>query len=206
VMLTVIVYASRWVPRFIYFWFQKLNNFAKETIFSRPNSQNSKLYIVNFLLHQVTMLKGVNLALKRFASRPSLEQGVSIPNRPLKKIQIGKARPAIYYKFDCQVELSDGSVITRKSQYPKVEMRMISDQRNSPFWNSSRKDLVSGDTGTRGRLNKFKQRYSGFADNSQEDTVQGTQSENDFLDLIGSNHVEQKLGGNIASKKRNSKK
>ncbi|ANZ76884.1 BA75_03343T0 [Komagataella pastoris] len=153
------------------------------------------------------MLKGVNLALKRFASRPSLEQGVSIPNRPLKKIQIGKARPAIYYKFDCQVELSDGSVITRKSQYPKVEMRMITDQRNSPFWNCSRKDLVSGDTGARGRLNKFKQRYSVFADNSQEeDTVEDTRSDNEFLDLIGSNHVEQKLGGNIASRKRNSKK
>ncbi|QLG70260.1 hypothetical protein HG535_0A01980 [Zygotorulaspora mrakii] len=85
---------------------------------------------------------------------------ISIPRRPLKKIRLGKARPAIYHQFDVHVELSDGSVIVRKSQFPKDQIRLIQDQRNNPLWNPSRDDLVIVDATAGGSLDKFKQRYS----------------------------------------------
>lgn len=103
-----------------------------------------------------------NLVTRRFASNMGTQgstQG-SIPRRPLKKIRLGKARPAIYYKFDTQVELSDGSVITRRSQFPKDEIRLIQDQRNNPLWNMSRDDLVVVDANSGGSMDKFKQKYS----------------------------------------------
>lgn len=85
---------------------------------------------------------------------------VSVPRRPLKKIRLGKARPAIYHQFEAQVEMSDGSVIKRVSQFPKNELRLIQDQRNNPLWNPSRDDLVVVDANAGGSLDKFKQKYS----------------------------------------------
>ena len=58
------------------------------------------------------------------------------------------------------MELSDGSVVVRRSQYPKSEIRLIQDQRNNPLWNPSRDDLVIVDANSGGSLDKFKKRYS----------------------------------------------
>ncbi|KAH3902946.1 related to 54S ribosomal protein L36, mitochondrial [Saccharomycodes ludwigii] len=103
----------------------------------------------------------------------------NIPKRPMKKIFIGKARPAIYHQFEVLVELSDGSVIKRKSQYPKAEIRLIQDQRNNPLWNQSRDDLVLVDANSGGKLDKFKQKYSNMftvADTENETNVQNNTS------------------------------
>lgn len=102
-----------------------------------------------------------SLITKRSASTGAYQAGsqINIPRRPLKKIRLGKARPAIYHEFNVRVELSDGSVITRRSQFPKDEIRLIQDQRNNPLWNSSRDDLVVVDANAGGRLDKFKERY-----------------------------------------------
>lgn len=78
----------------------------------------------------------------------------------MKKIGLGKARPAIYHQFEVAVELSDGSVVMRKSQFPKAEVRLIQDQRNNPLWNASRSDLVVIDANAAGSIDKFKQKYS----------------------------------------------
>lgn len=84
---------------------------------------------------------------------------VSLPRRPARKIRLGSARPAIYHEFDVLVELSDGSVIKRRSQYPRNEIRLIQDQRNTPLWNPSRTDLVVVDADAGGTIDRFKQKY-----------------------------------------------
>ena len=83
----------------------------------------------------------------------------ALPRRPMKKIRLGKARPAIYHQFDVAVELSDGSVIMRKSQFTKAEIRLIQDQRNNILWNSFRRDLTIIDANSAVRLDKFKEKY-----------------------------------------------
>lgn len=114
-----------------------------------------------------------NLVWKRLAStggHPNATK-ISLPRRPLKKIRPGKARPAIYHQFNVKVELSDGSVISRRSQFPKDEFRLISDQRNNPLWNPSRDDLVVIDVNSGGSKDKFKQKYSSiFSVNDAVDT------------------------------------
>ncbi|CAI4059897.1 hypothetical protein SUVZ_04G3360 [Saccharomyces uvarum] len=99
---------------------------------------------------------------KRFASTGSYpgSSRITLPRRPAKKIRLGKSRPAIYHQFDVKMELSDGSVVVRRSQYPKSEIRLIQDQRNNPLWNPSRDDLVIVDANSGGSLDKFKKRYS----------------------------------------------
>lgn len=92
----------------------------------------------------------------------------ALPRRPTRKIPVGKARPAIYYQFDVAVELTDGSVVMRRSQYSQDEIRLIQDQRNNPFWNPSRGDLVDVDPTSVGNIEKFKQRYGGMFNDSND--------------------------------------
>lgn len=124
-----------------------------------------------------------------------------IPKRAMKKIRIGKSRPAIYHKFNCLVELSDGSVIERRSQYPKTELRMIQDQRNNLLWNANRTDMSVVED-VRGKLYSFRQKYSEF-DNTKKEEEQAAEEEeaDDLLELLGANHVEKKLGGRLYDKK-----
>lgn len=149
----------------------------------------------------------------------------ALPERPLKKIRIGKARPAIYYKFDTVVELSDGSLIRRRSQFPKKELRMITDQRNNPLWNPSRPDTSVLDAEARGKLSKFKSKFSAFQNSGKTDAElkeqeerlkeerrirletgaapKRTKGESDsWVDILQSNYKEQKLGGKIAQRVR----
>ncbi|CUS21995.1 LAQU0S04e05776g1_1 [Lachancea quebecensis] len=162
-------------------------------------------------------------------------QQISIPKRPLKKIRLGKARPAIYHKFDVQVELSDGSVITRRSQFPKDQIRLIQDQRNNPLWNQSRDDLVVVDANAGGRLDKFKQKYDTLfnfeapakqpaADAKgkdkakevkpapEEETAAAPAAEeedafgmDDYMSLLDQNAQQVQSGGKLATKKRDKK-
>lgn len=121
--------------------------------------------------------------------------------RVMRKIKMGKARPAIFHQFDTLVELSDGSVIHRRSQAPKDEIRMINDQRNSALWNPSRSDLISADPNATGKINKFKKRFSQF----QEEEVEGSEKEDDFIALMGVNVTEVQSGGKVHDKKRGKK-
>lgn len=121
--------------------------------------------------------------------------------RVMRKIKMGKARPAIFHQFDTLVELSDGSVIRRRSQAPKDEVRMINDQRNSPLWNPSRSDLISADPNATGKINKFKKRFSQF----QEEEVEGAEKEDEFIALMGVNVTEVQAGGKVHDKKRGKK-
>lgn len=165
-----------------------------------------------------------SLVVKRFASAGA-HQGaqVSIPRRPLKKIRLGKARPAIYHEFNVQVELSDGSVITRRSQFPKSELRLIQDQRNNPLWNPSRDDLVVVDANASGKLDKFEQRYGSMfsvksekpiaedqakAQASDEKKPDSTSDEgfemDDYLSLLNEDSSQIKTG-KLATKKKSKK-
>lgn len=149
----------------------------------------------------------------------------TLPRRPMKKIKLGKARPAIYYQFNCNTELSDGSVVIRRSQYPKDELRLIQDQRNNPLWNPNRADLEVVDANAGGRMARFRQRYSQFdvEENIKEDIEkkqkeEGAQAEeqskeakkeeeevdtmmmDEYLELLGQNVQEVQKGGRVATK------
>lgn len=139
------------------------------------------------------------LQFSRAASRAvSFANDVHLSNRRvMRKIEMGRARPAIFHQFDSWVELSDGSVVKRRSQAPKDEIRMINDQRNSTLWNPLRSDLSNSDPNATGKVNKFKQRFSGFA--AKEDKA------DNFVDLMSDNVTEVQKGGKILDKRRSKK-
>lgn len=128
--------------------------------------------------------------------------------RVMKKIQMGKARPAIFHQFDTLVELSDGSVVKRRSQAPKDEIRMITDQRNSELWNPNRSDLYTNDLAT-GKINKFKQKFAAFQSIVEEEpnteVEDNKPKKDDFLELMGHN-VEEIKGGVLYDKKKHRRK
>ncbi|SCW01298.1 LAFE_0D09494g1_1 [Lachancea fermentati] len=156
---------------------------------------------------------------------------VTLPRRPLKKIRLGKARPAIYHQFEVQVELSDGSVITRRSQVPKNEIRLIQDQRNNPLWNPSRDDLAVVDANAGGRMDKFKQKYDSIFslevespvkkapedkkidkhainDTKAAEAVEAEEDEfgmDDYLSLLNDDSRQVQSGGKMATKKKDKK-
>lgn len=142
---------------------------------------------------------GVQLQFTRNAARNvAMRNEVHLSNRRvMKKIQMGKARPAIFHQFDTLVELSDGSVIRRRSQAPKDELRMINDQRNSPLWNPNRSDLVTADPNATGKVNKFRKRFSQFQTEEAEE-----QKSDDFVELMGHNVTEVQAGGKVHDKKK----
>lgn len=165
-------------------------------------------------------------AQRGYAGRVQIQ--AALPTRPQKKIAIGKARPAIYHKFNTYVELSDGSVLKRRSQYPKDEIRMIMDQRNTPLWNASKPDVSMLDAESKGKLNKFKNKFAAFEQSGKsarevEEEKKKEEAEkrermktgiakkkeeaetDDFLDLLSANYTEEKLGGNLARKEKKKK-
>lgn len=164
--------------------------------------------------------------IRGYAGRVQIQS--ALPKRPLKKIRVGKARPAIYFKFNTQVELSDGSVITRRSQYPKDQLTMITDQRNTPLYNPSKPDASLLDAESKGKLNKFKSKFASFdqsgksaeevekeAKKAEEERLlrlktgnitQKTEKDtDDLLDILSESYEEVKLGGNLAQKEKRKK-
>lgn len=136
----------------------------------------------------------------------------------MRKIKLGKARPAIFHQFETLVELSDGSVIKRRSQAPKDEIRMINDQRNSTLWNPHRSDLASINPNATGKVNRFKQRFSSFEQKDDQEVadvemenaadsenIQTKSKHDDYIELMGHN-VEEVKGGKLLDKKSNKKK
>lgn len=148
--------------------------------------------------------------IKAFRRDISMKGDVHLSNRrAMRKIRPGKARPAIFHQFESLVELSDGSVIVRRTQAPKDEIRMISDQRNSQLWNPHRSDLVSLDPNATGKLNRFKQRFAGFeVDDGKPDSKDQstTKEEDDLIRLMGANAIEVQSGGKVADKNNKKKK
>lgn len=164
---------------------------------------------------------------KRFAGQSVLDG--PLPRRPLKKIRLGKARPAIYYKFNCKTEFSDGSVVVRRSQTPKDELRLISDVRNHPLWNPYRSDLEAIDVNAGGKMEKFKQKFAAFNVIEEEPAAPAPAAEakkekkeakneeakqqdedsfllDDYLDLLGQNVQDVQKGGKLAVKQKGKKK
>ncbi|KAI5967966.1 MRPL36 [Candida margitis] len=111
--------------------------------------------------------------------------------RVMRKIKLGKARPAIMYQFDTLVELSDGSVIKRRSQAPKDEIRMINDQRNSLRWNPHRADLDTSDLTATGKIGKFRSKYAGFS--GEEDKLEEKEAEDENVEKELSLEEEEAL-------------
>lgn len=157
-----------------------------------------------------------------------------LTKRVQRKLTPGKTRPAIYYKFDCRVELSDGSTFVRRSQYPRVEWRYLADQRNNIVWNPSRTNLKAIEADATGRLAKFKQKY-GFFDGAdsgerteapsaaapkaeetkavaaEEPASKPAESKSraslmeDYLELMEKDFIPVQSGGKLAGKRRGKK-
>ncbi|ODV81644.1 uncharacterized protein CANTADRAFT_19267 [Suhomyces tanzawaensis NRRL Y-17324] len=156
-----------------------------------------------------TKLETTASVVKTFTRNISGKGHVHLSNRRvMRKIEMGKARPAIFYQFDTLVELSDGSVIRRRSQAPKDEIRMITDQRNSELWNPNRSDLFTGDLST-GKISKFKQRFAAFETEPETIPKEEVKSDeprakkvDDLIEMMGHNAQEIK-GGVLYDKKKN---
>lgn len=147
----------------------------------------------------------VTKTFQRAIGNVAMKGDVHLSNRRvMRKIKLGKARPAIFHQFDTLVELSDGSVIKRRSQAPKDEIRMISDQRNHPLWNPNRSDLSVADPNATGKISKFNQRFASFAAEVEEEVQDASEEKNDdFVELMGHNVQEVQKGGVLFDKKKN---
>lgn len=171
------------------------------------------------MFNRSNIKNGLVTVLRSFQRNVAMKGDVHLSNRRvMRKIKLGKARPAIFHQFETLVELSDGSVIKRRSQAPKDEIRMINDQRNSTLWNPHRSDLASINPNATGKVNRFKQRFSSFEQKDDQD-VADIQPENsadnennltkskhdDYIELMGHN-VEEVKGGKLLDKKSNKKK
>lgn len=129
--------------------------------------------------------------------------------RALRKLRIGELRPAIYYKFDCAVELSDGSTVMRRSQFPKDEIRYLSDQKTHPLWNPSRPNLKALEADATGKMAKFKKKYGDFdsaVSTSSSDSVKDADASQDsgavdtgFFDMLDEKVVPVQSGGQLMS-------
>lgn len=156
---------------------------------------------------------------RSFQRNVAMKGDVHLSNRRvMRKIKLGKARPAIFHQFETLVELSDGSVIKRRSQAPKDEIRMINDQRNSTLWNPHRSDLASINPNATGKVNRFKQRFSSFEQKDDQEVadvemenaadsenIQTKSKHDDYIELMG-HIVEEVKGGKLLDKKSNKKK
>ncbi|KAK9372692.1 mitochondrial 54S ribosomal protein bL31m [Lipomyces chichibuensis] len=87
-------------------------------------------------------------------------QSVLTDKLPKRKYRFGETRPAVYHKFDCTVELSDGSTYVRQSPFPRIEWRYLRDQRLHPLWNPTIKGLQAVQSEAGGRMWRFNQRYN----------------------------------------------
>lgn len=140
-----------------------------------------------------------------------------------RRLKVGETRPPIYYKFDCVVELSDGSTVTRRSQFPKVEWRYLADNRTNPRWNPTRKTTGGTETDSAGRVAKFKQKFGFFdeqpgveAESEKKDAKADKAKDSDKADvqndafemddLLGENVVPVQSGGRVATKRRPKRK
>lgn len=134
--------------------------------------------------------------------------------RVMNTIRMGKARPAIFHQFETFVELSDGSVVRRRSQAPKDEVRMISDQRSSTLWNPTRDDLDDTDPNAVGKVDKFKKRFGGFDGGKEVDEELSilekrkhiAKQKDDLFELLGENATEVNKGGKVQAKWESNKK
>lgn len=171
-------------------------------MFNRSNIKNGLVPVSRSFQRNVAMKGDVHLSNRRV----------------MRKIKLGKARPAIFHQFETLVELSDGSVIKRRSQAPKDEIRMINDQRNSTLWNPHRSDLASINPNATGKVNRFKQRFSSFEQKDDQEVadvemenaadsenIQTKSKHDDYIELMGHN-VEEVKGGKLLDKKSNKKK
>lgn len=116
-----------------------------------------------------------------------------VPRRVPRKLRVGDVRPAVYHKFEQVIELSDGSTIKRQSQFPRLEWKYLSDQRNTPLWNPSFPDLQAQKLDEAGRLAKFRKRFGNLDDDGG-------------LDDLLNDGAEQITSGRLATAPKKKKK
>ncbi|OBA22184.1 hypothetical protein METBIDRAFT_86820 [Metschnikowia bicuspidata var. bicuspidata NRRL YB-4993] len=157
-----------------------------------------------FCSSRSTLQAGVQIQFLRNVSRKiAMVNDVHLSNRRvMKKIKMGAARPTIFHQFDTLVEFSDGSVIKRRSQAPKDEIRLISDQKNNALWNPNRSDLSNGDLSTTGRVGLFMKKFAQFQEEPAENKEQQTDG---LVELLGNNVTEVQKGGRLREKRRGKK-
>ncbi|RKP29395.1 hypothetical protein METBISCDRAFT_18755 [Metschnikowia bicuspidata] len=132
------------------------------------------------------------------SNKVAMANDVHLSNKRIRtRIKMGKARPAIFHQFDTLVELSDGSVIRRRSQAPRDEIRMVTDQRNHPLWNPH-SDVEAADIDARGKVSKFKEKFAQF----QEEGEKTKGSTGSLLEMMGQNVTEVQKGGRVFTKKK----
>lgn len=91
-----------------------------------------------------------------------------LPKRIPRKLRPGEVRPAIYYKFNQTIELSDGATVKRKSVFPKLQFKMLMDQRNAVLWNPSKPNLKALELDASGRLAKFRMKFGDLESQKSE--------------------------------------
>ncbi|KAK7204082.1 hypothetical protein BZA70DRAFT_290632 [Myxozyma melibiosi] len=91
--------------------------------------------------------------------RRAYEAALPKQRRQRRHLLPGKTRPPLYHKFDCLVELSDGSTFVRQSPFPRVEWRYLRDQRVHPLWNPTIAGFTAVQADNAGRVAKFNQKF-----------------------------------------------
>lgn len=122
----------------------------------------------------------------------------ALPKRSLRKLESRYVRPAVYHKFEQKVELSDGSTILRKSVYPRVEYRMLQDQRSSPIWNPSKPNLKTLLAADNSKLASFRKKFGELGEENNTDAF-------DLEEILSADAV-QVTGGKVDKPKIKKKK
>ncbi|KAL6927527.1 hypothetical protein ACO0SA_003826 [Hanseniaspora valbyensis] len=94
------------------------------------------------------------------AKKDAMAGGSKLPAYELKgRIPRGKTIPSLYHLFDQYIQLTDGSVIKRVSQYPKKSIISLLDQRANIVYNPLRPDLAQKKVQS-STVDKFKQKFA----------------------------------------------
>ncbi|XBW38387.1 hypothetical protein QEN19_003974 [Hanseniaspora menglaensis] len=94
------------------------------------------------------------------AKKEAMSGGSKLPSYQLKgRIPRGKTIPSLYHLFDQYIQLTDGSVIKRVSQYPKKSIISLLDQRANIFYNPLRPDLAQKKIQS-STVDKFKMKFA----------------------------------------------
>lgn len=94
------------------------------------------------------------------AKKEAMAGGSKLPKYELKgRIPRGKTIPSLYHLFDQYIQLTDGSVVKRVSQYPKKSIISLLDQRSNIFYNPLRPDLAQKKLQS-STVDKFKMKFA----------------------------------------------
>lgn len=94
------------------------------------------------------------------AKKEAMSGGSKLPSYQLKgRIPRGKTIPSLYHLFEQHIQLTDGSVVKRVSQYPKKSIISLLDQRANIVYNPFRPDLAQKKVQS-STVDKFKMKFA----------------------------------------------